>query len=160
MKRIGFKPRKEPMKRGTQGLARTPMNRTRKFLKRSGPPKAGKKTLAKRAALKMALDGYFERTGFIEDGIPYAYCQLSGRKIRREEAVPHHKRTRAILRKERVENPDSAEHLLILDPWIHMELHGHQMGVPKDPIFRERFEQVAISEANALNGLPCKKIIV
>ena len=108
----------------------------------------------------MALDGYFERTGFIEDGIPYACCQLSGRKIRREEAVPHHKRTRAILRKERVENPDSAEHLLILDPWIHMELHGHQMGVPKDPIFRERFEQVAISEANALNGLPCKKIIV
>jgi len=156
----GFGPRKEPIKQGTATLSRSTLNRSRMALKRSGPLKAGKKTLARRAALKSAIDGYFERTGLIEDGIPYAYCQLSGRKIRREEAIPHHKRTRAILRKEGVKNPDDPEHLLILDPWVHMELHGHQMGIPKDPILRERFMAVADCKANALNGLPCERRIV
>jgi len=160
VKRSGFKSRTEPMKRGQSTLARTSFKGPRRALKRSAPLKAGKKTLAKREALKGAIDGYFERIGFIEDGIPYAYCQLSGRKIRREEAIPHHKRTRAILRKEGVKNLDDPKHLLILDPWVHMELHGHQMGIPKDPILRERFMAVADCKANALNGLPCERRIV
>ena len=130
-------------------------------MKRGGKLKPGKKTLAKKAAMKMALDTYFLKFGaFDGDGKLVAHCQLSERTIERDEAIPHHKTPRSILRKEGVKDLDAPERLLILHWKVHMELHDHKMTRPTDPEKLERFIQVEQSAAHAGNGLTVERRVI
>lgn len=150
MKRTPLK-RKTPMSRGSK-----PMKRG----KRLGP---GKKTLAKREAIGSAILAYFARFGWYDDNLDrVAPCQISGRPIRMEQANFHHKKTRAELRKAKVEDLDAPHQGVVCHYLAHIQfVHGGQMGRPRAKelpwlqqeadAFR-RFRIVENSTASAENG--------
>lgn len=139
-------------------MKRSLMKRGTAPMKRGGRLKPGKKTLARKVAMKMALDTYFVKFGWFNDeGELVAHCQLSERVIYRHEAVPHHKTPRSELRKAGVIDLDAPHRLLILHHQTHSALHGYKMGRPTDPVLLEKFVQVETSIANAENGLPVFK---
>jgi hypothetical protein len=143
VKRSGFKPRREPMARGTN-----PMKRG----KRLGP---GKKTLARKAAMASAILSYFEQFGWLDDeGYRVAPCQVSGDPMRLEEANAHHKTARSELRKAGVKDLDAPHRLLICHYRRHLRfIHKGEMGRPKELDAARRFEKVELDPANAENGL-------
>ena len=147
MKRSGFKPRAEPMARGT-----TPMKRG----KRMGP---GKKTKARKDAIEAAKVNYMDYFGDLDHETHEAFCpcQYCGKDIRGEWMTAHHKTPRSELRKQGVKDLDAAHRLLMVHAKCHRKIHGHGkdgfgMGRPTDEREADEFRAVETSPANAENG--------
>lgn len=122
-------------------------------MKRGGPLKAGKKTLAKREAMRFALDSYFEKFGDGDLSIePMAPCQYTGVYIFKSQAVPHHKTPRSELRKAGFTDLDAPHRLLIVSHDAHGKIHGWSMGRPKNEAAALEFSFVESHPANAENG--------
>lgn len=133
-------------------MKRIPMKRGTTTLKRSKALKAGKRTQARLASMKGALDAYFSAHGYW-DGMEWvAVCQLTGQTMLRGEAVAHHKTPRSEMRKAGIKDLDAPERLLVCHHRAHMVIHGNGMGRPKADPQRAIFEQVEASKVNAATG--------
>lgn len=115
-------------------------------LKRGKALGPGKKTKAKRASMRSALEWYFA-------GLEQQRCQLSGAIIYPGTAVAHHKTPRSELRKAGIKDLDAPERLLILHRRVHIKwLHANKQGRPKEWLEADRYKRIEESSANALNG--------
>ncbi len=139
MKRSGFKPRAEPMARGTTQMKRG---------KRMGP---GKVRVKHRLDIMSAKDAYFGD----EDTRPCQYC---GRDMDRKGCTMHHKTQASELRKAKVKDIDAPHRLLAIhqEP-CHRKIHGRGRdgfgtGRPKDEREADEFRVVETAPANAENG--------
>jgi len=127
-------------------------------MRRKKPMGKGKKRITHNDAIRYAMDEYFERFGWNEDGLRFVYCQLTGRKIIRAVAVMHHKTPRSEMRKAGITDLDAPRYLLCLSRGAHRLLHGNGkgdkmgMGRPTIPFQADYFAMVEASEANAANG--------
>lgn len=124
-------------------------------MKRGGPLKAGKKTLARRVAISVAVKSYFDCFGYDLDGEWVAPCQRCGQLM--VSAVPHHKTPRSELLKAGTKNPDAPHRLLMIHDLCHRKIHGRGrdgfgMGRPVDGPEADEFKAVETSPVNAETG--------
>lgn len=133
-------------------MKRTPMKRSAKPLKRRKRLTAGKRTTARRDAMRAAVDAYFAAHGYFNGMEFTARCQLTGIPMTKVEAVAHHKTPRSEMRKAGITDLDAPERLLVCHHSAHMVLHGRQMGRPKAGPQAELFARVEASPVNAATG--------
>lgn len=152
--------KKTPLKPGKKGLKRTGFKRKlgsldaalekyHGFKPRKKAMGEGKKRKAHRAAMKAAIDGYFQEHGW-EDGTK-AFDQVTGLVIDRLDAIAHHKKPASELRKEGVKDIDAPHRLIICHwavhkTWVHKECPGG-MGRPEYKEWFEASEDRAVMQA-------------